>query len=260
METELNRVVNALPGLVWTASLDGEIEYLNQHWFDYTGFSRDESYGRRWQAAIHPEELDETVGRWEAIASCGKPDEMVVRLRRFDGAYRRFLMRVSLLTDAAGQVDQWCGIGIDIEGTGPADAVRHLSWWQSAQGRENHFRAILDGLPALVTLMTPAGELEFANRQTLDYFGATLDEAKRWTPASTLHPDDRTEAVAAWVAVGRVRRALQFRGSATSGRRHVPMVPVKGLSVAGRRWGHRPLVSAADRYRQQKAGRSIAEQ
>jgi PAS domain S-box-containing protein len=124
---------------------------------------------------------------------------MVMRLRRFDGGYRRFLMRVSPLSDAAGQVVKWCGVGTDIESTRPAEAVRRPGWWLSASERENHFRAILDGLPALVTLTTPAGKLEFANRQTLDYFGATLDEAKRWTRASTFHPDDRPEAVAAWV-------------------------------------------------------------
>ena len=41
--------------------------------------------------------------------------------------------------------------------------------------------------------------MEFANRQTLDYFGATLDEAKHWPRASTFHPDDRPDAVAAWM-------------------------------------------------------------
>ena len=89
MESELSRVVDALPGLVWTAPLGDEIDFLDQRWFDYTGFSRDESYGRGWQGAVHLEDLDEMVGRWEAISGCSEPSEMVVRLRRSDGAYRR---------------------------------------------------------------------------------------------------------------------------------------------------------------------------
>ena len=198
MDSELSRVVDALPGLVWSASPGGEIDFVNRQWSDYTGFSRDASYGRGWQAAVHPEELDEVVERWEAITGCGEPGEMVVRLRRFGGAYRRFLLRVSPLTDAAGQVVKWCGVGTDIEGTGPDEALRRRGWWLSAPERANDFRAILDGLPVLITLMTPAGELEFANRQTLDYFGATLDEARRWTHTSTFHPDDRPEVVSAW--------------------------------------------------------------
>ena len=141
MESELSRVVDTLPGLVWTASLGGEIDFLNQQWSDYTGFSRDESYGRGWQAAVHPEELDEMVGRWQAITRCGEPAEMVVRLRRFDGAYRRFMMRVSPITDAAGQVVEWCCIGTDIEGTWSAEAARRPGWWLSAPEREIHYRA-----------------------------------------------------------------------------------------------------------------------
>ena len=172
---------------------------FNRQWFDYTGFSLHESYGIGWQAAVHPDELNAVAGRWEAIIRCSEPGEMVMRLRRFDGAYRRFLMRVSPLTNATGQVAKLCGVGTDIEGTRPADHVQGPGSRRSAAEREDRFRAILDGLPALVTLMRPVGELEFANRQTLEYFGATLDEATRWTPASTFHPDDRPEALAAWV-------------------------------------------------------------
>ena len=101
MESELSRVVDALPGLVWTASLGGEIDFLNRQWSDYTGFSRDKSYGKGWQAAVHPDELDETVRRWNAITGCGEPGEMVVRLRRFDGV-------VSAVPDA-GFAGHRCG-------------------------------------------------------------------------------------------------------------------------------------------------------
>jgi PAS domain S-box-containing protein len=57
MENELSRVVDALPGLVWTALPDGHIDFLNQRWCRYTGLSVDEAYGRGWQIAIHPEDL-----------------------------------------------------------------------------------------------------------------------------------------------------------------------------------------------------------
>ena len=61
MENEFSRVVDALPGLVWTALPDGRIDFLNQRWCEYTGLSVkealvvDEAYGRGWQRAIYPE-------------------------------------------------------------------------------------------------------------------------------------------------------------------------------------------------------------
>jgi len=39
MENEFNRVIDALPGLVWTALPDGHIDFLNQRWCEYTGLS-----------------------------------------------------------------------------------------------------------------------------------------------------------------------------------------------------------------------------
>jgi PAS domain S-box-containing protein len=78
-----------------------------------------------------------------------------------------------------------------------AEDDRSELWWLSSLKRENHF-SILDGLPTLVTLMTPEGELEYANRNVLEYFGSTLEELKDWEPGSTFHPDDRPDAVAEW--------------------------------------------------------------
>ncbi len=62
----------------------------------------------------------------------------------------------------------------------------------------DHFRLIVDGLPALGTLMTPAGEVELVNRQALEYFGATLEELKGRAIGHSFHPDDRPDVLARW--------------------------------------------------------------
>jgi PAS domain-containing protein len=62
MENELRRVVDALPGLVWTARADGHIDFLNQRWCEYTGRGVDEAYGEGWQTAIHPEPRSGHIG------------------------------------------------------------------------------------------------------------------------------------------------------------------------------------------------------
>jgi len=67
MENKLSRVVDALPGLVWTALPDGHIDFLNQRWCEYTGISVDEAYGRGWQSATHAEDLPELHERWRSI-------------------------------------------------------------------------------------------------------------------------------------------------------------------------------------------------
>jgi len=198
MENELSRVVDALPGLVWTALPDGHVDFPNQRWCEYTGLSVDEAYGRGWQTAIHPKDLPELLERWRSILTSGEPGEMEARLRRFDGEYRWFLFRTCPVADASGQVVKWCGMNTDIEDRRRSEEVLRARWWLRSPGREHHFRSIVDGLRALGALMTPAGELELVNRQVLEYFGATIAELKGWATADTVHPDDRADVLAAW--------------------------------------------------------------
>jgi PAS domain S-box-containing protein len=85
-----------------------------------------------------------------------------------------------------------------VRGQSQAEEDQGDYWWLSSSARENHFRSIVDGLPVLITLVRPNGVLEFAGRQVLNYFGATLEELRGRDLASTFHPDDRAAAVAAW--------------------------------------------------------------
>jgi PAS domain S-box-containing protein len=115
MANELSRVVDALPGLVWTALPDGHVDFLNRRWCEYTGLSPDQAYGQGWQTAIHPEDLPQLRERWRSILASGDPREMEARLRRVDGEYRRFLMRVDPVRDERGNIVKWYGTNTDIE-------------------------------------------------------------------------------------------------------------------------------------------------
>jgi len=123
MENELRRVVDALPGLVWTALPDGHIDCLNRRWCEYTGLDVGEACGRRWQIAIHPDDLPALLERWRSILASGEPGEMEARLRRVDGEYRWFLSRACPLADASGQIVKWCGMTTDIEDRKRAEAL-----------------------------------------------------------------------------------------------------------------------------------------
>jgi len=123
---------------------------------------------------------------------------MEARLRRFDGEYRWFLFHTNPLIDASGQVVKWCDTNTDIEDRRRSEETQRAHWWLSSSAREHHFRSVGDDIPGLATLMTPAGEVEIANRQVLEYFGATLKELKGWAIADTVHLDDLPDILAAW--------------------------------------------------------------
>jgi len=54
--------------------------------------------------------------------------------------------------------------------------------------RESHL--LVESIPGLVALLSPAGAVEVANTQLLNYFGQTLDQLQGWGQNGTVHPDD----------------------------------------------------------------------
>jgi PAS domain S-box-containing protein len=166
VQNDLRRVVDALPGLIWTAQPDGQIDFVNQRWCEYTGLSANEAHGRGWQTAIHPEDLPLLLERWRAILTSGETREMEARLRRFDGEYRKFVLRACPLMEESGRIIRWCGINTDVEDRRRLDAELKLT--------EARKTAILDSaLDCIVTIdhegciteFNPAAERTFGYRR-----------------------------------------------------------------------------------------------
>ena len=115
MNNELSRVVDALPGLVWTALPDSHVDFVNRAWCEYTGLSLKDSSRDGWHFAIHPDDLPQLRERLKVCISSGEPFEEEVRVRRVDGQFRWFAVRSDVVTDATGTVVGCCCLHWDIE-------------------------------------------------------------------------------------------------------------------------------------------------
>jgi PAS domain S-box-containing protein len=60
---------------------------------------------------------------------------------------------------------------------------------------EHNLRLIVDGIPGLVSLLTPAGEVELVNPQLVEYCGRTLEELRLWGTSDTVHAEDLPRVV-----------------------------------------------------------------
>lgn len=115
MKNNITSVVEALPALVWTALPDGQVDFVNHRWRQYTGVSLKDSCGDGWQIAIHPEDLPHVVEQLKSSISSGKPCEAEIRIRRFDDEFRWFSFRSSLISDPSGAITGCCCLSWDIE-------------------------------------------------------------------------------------------------------------------------------------------------
>jgi PAS domain S-box-containing protein len=114
-ERELSSIIETIPGLVWCAAPDGELNYLNERILDYTGTSHDAWLRLGWTNLFHPDDVEQTVRAWSSAVATGEPHKMQCRLRRSDGVYRWFQVLGQPARDNEGRVTRWYGLLIDID-------------------------------------------------------------------------------------------------------------------------------------------------
>ncbi|ABA22288.1 PAS/PAC sensor hybrid histidine kinase [Trichormus variabilis ATCC 29413] len=114
-EERYRYLAEAIPQLVWTADANGECDYFNQNWCDYTGLTLEESLGSGWLAALHLEDLERSYETWSKAVETGTLYENEYRFKRAaDGSYRWLLGRGLPLKDHQGRVVKWFGTCTDI--------------------------------------------------------------------------------------------------------------------------------------------------
>jgi PAS domain S-box-containing protein len=128
-EDRLRLMIDTIPTNAWSLRRDGVVDFINQHWLDYTGLSLEEglSYPNR---VVHREDLPDVMNSWRADMADGRPCEYEMRLRRADGEYRWFLVRTVPLRDERGNIVKWFGISTEIEDRKQAEKELHRSFEQ----------------------------------------------------------------------------------------------------------------------------------
>ena len=128
-EQQIRQLADALPQIVWTATADGNLDYYNQRWYDYTGLTAEQSMKRGWQPVLHPDDLDRCIDRWTRALATGELYEIEYRFKRAsDGSYRWYLGRAVPVRDSSGEILRWFGTGTDIEDYKQAEmAIKSLN-------------------------------------------------------------------------------------------------------------------------------------
>ena len=114
-EDRLRLVIDTIPALVGSMLPDGSVQFINRRWLEYAGLSLEEVQGWAWTGGLHADDRTALVESWRTALAAGTPWESEGRLRRADGAYRRFLLRTVPLRDEAGNIVRWYATGYDIE-------------------------------------------------------------------------------------------------------------------------------------------------
>jgi|GEM_PF-1231113 len=114
-DADFRRVLDGIPGLVWSSLPDGHIDYLNKSWLKYTGLEAEEAVGWGWQRAVHKDDLPGLVDYWKSILVSEVAGQYEARMRTAEGNYRWVLFRGVPFRDGEGKVIKWYGTNMDVQ-------------------------------------------------------------------------------------------------------------------------------------------------
>jgi PAS domain S-box-containing protein len=108
-------LATAFPQLVWSSKPDGNLEYSNSRWREYTASDEAAGESALWDELLHPDDAGPHLERWRESMASGKMFESQARLRRAsDGSYRWFICRAVAVRGRDNRIVRWLGACTDI--------------------------------------------------------------------------------------------------------------------------------------------------
>ena len=191
-------LAEAVSQIVWTATADGNWNYANSHWCDYTGLCSKDSMGSGWLTAVSKKDAKAVWEQWCQQGREEKPFTLKCRIRNADGVYRWFQIRAERL-DASGP--HWLATATDVSNRKSPEQLLHDS--------DAHFRALANTAPTMIWVTDAEHRCTFISRGWYLFTGQTRAEALGVAWAQAAHPDDRRRVMRTFVGAADRRESFQ---------------------------------------------------
>ena len=114
-ERQFRELADAMPQIVWGARPDGQFDYYNHRWYEFTGRPEGSDGDSSWADVVHPDDQAESLRLWRSAILSGDAYEIEYRLKRRDGEYRWHLTRALPVRDQSKTITRWFGTCTDID-------------------------------------------------------------------------------------------------------------------------------------------------
>ena len=114
-EDHYRHMVELNPQIPWVLNAEGMATMISPRWRQVTGMSDEESRGRGFIGAIHPEDQGRVEEAIENSLRTGDPIDVECRVRSSCGGWRWMRSRGAPRRDAGGKIIRWYGSADDID-------------------------------------------------------------------------------------------------------------------------------------------------
>lgn len=155
-------LIEAVAQIVWSADSEGNHDYFNHRWSEFTGISPEKNNSELWKDLVHPGDLARVKETWQECLTTGQTYDIDYRYRYHDGTYRWLRVIAMPMHDPDGSIRRWYGTSTDIHAAKQLEAQRALVTRELDHRIKNLF-ALVNGLislsvrdePRLSALATP---------------------------------------------------------------------------------------------------------
>lgn len=132
------QTIESVPGTSFTCTPEGYCDFISHQWIAFTGTPLEQQLGHGWMEFIHPDERQSTAEAWQAAVENRAAYDLKHRIRRHDGKYEWFKVRVTPIRDSGGKIVRWFGTSFNID-----DLARAENALRAADQRKDQFLAML---------------------------------------------------------------------------------------------------------------------
>lgn len=201
-EARFRQLANLVPAFVWMATPEGQLRFLNDRWYEYSGQTMQQALPDGWVETLHPDDRARTLVAWQRALLLGAPYEIEIRYRRRDGAYRWYVARAEPVRDAQGRITGWFGTSTDIHDIKATE--------QALLESEARFRNLADNAPVMIWITESDGSCSYASRRWYEFSGETPETTLGFAWLNSVHPDDRAEVEKTFRAANDTREVFRI--------------------------------------------------
>lgn len=177
-------LADTMPQMVWSTLPDGDHDYYNARWYEFTGVPEGSTDGEAWNGMFHPDDQERAWSVWRRCLETGEPYEIEYRLRHRSGEYRWVIGRALPVRGEDGRIIRWVGTCTDVHDQKLQSAENELLLRELSHRIKNIF-AVINGIIGLSARTEPAAA-GFAQtlKRRLAALGRAHDLARPHSPDS----------------------------------------------------------------------------
>lgn len=128
---ELGILADSVPQILWGTRPDGQCDYLNQRYYEFTGLTAEQAIGKQlWAEPIHPDDRPEMYKKWRtAVETKSSEFRSYGRVYNRLGEYRwMYSVGRAIRSPQTGEVVRWFGSLLDVDAEFRAqETIRELN-------------------------------------------------------------------------------------------------------------------------------------